>query len=98
MGRRPVEIELSAEEEAELQRWRRRRNTSNALHVRAGIVLDCAREFGGEEIAERHNTSQQTVTKWRRRFAKLSLTALMAPPMSALMAPLEGPIFTLQTG
>lgn len=68
MGRRPVEIELSAEEEARLKRWRRRRTTSHALHLRAGILLDCARDLSGEEIAERHDTSEQTVTKWRRRF------------------------------
>ena len=82
MGRRAVEIELSAEEEAELKRWRRRRNTSNALHFRAGIVLDCARQLSGEEIAERHNTSQQTVTKWRRRFAKDRLAGLSDAPRS----------------
>lgn len=82
MGRRAVEIELSADEEAELKCWRRRRNTSNALHFRAGIVLDCARQLSGEEIAERHNTSQQTVTKWRRRFAKHRLAGLSDAPRS----------------
>ena len=52
----PVSSLAPADEEAELKRWRRRRNTSNALHFRAGIVLDCAHQLSGEEIAERHNT------------------------------------------
>ncbi len=82
MGRSPAAIELSEDEEAELKRWRRRRNTTTALHFRAGIVLDCARGYSGEEIAERHQTSQQTVTKWRRRFAHDRLEGLSDAPRS----------------
>jgi transposase len=82
MGRSPAAIELSEDEEAELKRWRRRRNTTTALHFRAGIVLDCARGYSGEEIAERHRTSQQTVTKWRRRFANDRLEGLSDAPRS----------------
>lgn len=82
MGRRPAAIELSEEEEAELKRWRRRRNTTTALHFRAGIVLDCARGYSGEEISERNQTSQQTVTKWRRRFANDRLEGLSDAPRS----------------
>jgi transposase len=82
MGRTPAAIELSEVEEAELKRWRRRRNTTTGLHFRAGIVLDCARGYSGEEIAERHNTSQQTVTKWRRRFASDRLDGLSDAPRS----------------
>ena len=73
MGRLPVAIELSEAEEAELKGWRRRRTISSGLHFRAGIVLDCARGYSGEVIAERRHTSQQTVTKWRRRFAESRL-------------------------
>lgn len=82
MGRSPAAIELSEDEKAELERWRRRRNTTTALHFRAGIVLDCARGYSGEEIAERHQTSQQTVTKWRRRFANDRLGGLSDAPRS----------------
>jgi transposase len=82
MGRLPVAIELSEEEEAALKGWRRRRNTTTGLHFRAGIVLDCARGYSGEEIAERHRTSQQTVTKWRRRFAEARLAGLSDAPRS----------------
>ena len=80
MGRRAAEIVLSEEERAELQRWRRRRSVRSELYVRAGIVLDCATGFSGAEIAERHQTSQQTVTKWRRRFASRRLAGLSDAP------------------
>jgi len=82
MGRRAALVELSAAEEAELKRWRRRRNVASGLHLRAGIVLDCAQGYSGEEIAERHQTSQQTVTKWRRRFAREGLAGLSDAPRS----------------
>lgn len=80
MGRVATPIVLSAEERAELEGWRRRRNTRAGLHLRAGIVLDCARGLPGEEIAERHRTSQQTVTKWRKRFAEQGLAGLSDTP------------------
>jgi hypothetical protein len=42
MARLPVEIVLGKEEETELERWRRRHKTTAGLHLRAGIILDCA--------------------------------------------------------
>lgn len=81
MGRGAAEIVLS-QEEVELKRWRRRRNTLTGLHTRAGIVLDCARGFPGDQIAERHQTSQQSVSKWRRRFAGDRLAGLFDTPRS----------------
>ena len=80
MGRRATEIVLSEAERAELQRWRRRRSGRSGLYVRAGIVLDCAAGLSGAEIAERHRTSPQTVTKWRRRFASGRLAGLSDAP------------------
>ncbi len=80
MGRRATKIVLSDEERAELQRWRRRRTGSSGLYVRAGIVLDCAAGHSGAEVAERNRTSQQTVTKWRRRFAGKRLAGLSDAP------------------
>ena len=82
MGRLPTAIVLSKEEEAELKCWRRRRNLAAGLHLRAGIVLDCAQGYSGEVIAERHRTSQQTVSKWRRRFASDRLAGLSDAPRS----------------
>ena len=80
MGRRATEIVLSDEERAELERWRRQRTLGSGLHMRAGIVLDCAAGLPGAEIAERHGTSRQTVTKWRRRFAGERLAGLSDAP------------------
>lgn len=82
MARTAPRIELSEMERSELESWRRRRNTSVGLHLRAGIILDCADGYSGEEIADRHNTSQQTVSKWRRRFAHQGLTGLSDAPRS----------------
>lgn len=82
MARLATDIVLEKDEEAELRRWRRRRNTATGLHVRAGIILDCARGYTGEEIAERHNISQQTVSKWRTRFARRRLAGLSDAPRS----------------
>ncbi len=82
MGRAAAEIILSEEERAELQRWRRCRTGRSGSYVRAGIVLDCAAGLSGEAIAERHQTSQQTVTKWRRRFADGRLAGLSDAPRS----------------
>ena len=76
MGRPGAAIILSDEEREELQRWRRRRSGSSGLYVRAGIVLDCAAGLSGAEIAERHRTSQQTVSKWRGRFSRERLAGL----------------------
>lgn len=80
MGRRAIQIELTEDEEQELNRLRRRRNTSSGLHLRAGIVLDCAQGFSGQEIAERHDVSQQTVSKWRNRFVEQRLVGLTDAP------------------
>lgn len=80
MGRNAAYIELSDDDRSQLESWRRRRNTTAGLHLRAGIVLDCVAGYSGEEIAERHRTSQQTVSKWRRRFAKDGLAGLSDAP------------------
>lgn len=82
MGRPAADIVLSDEERAELEGWRRRSTSRAGLHFRAGIVLDCASGYSGEEIAERHQTSQQTVTKWRRRFVEGRMAGLSDAPRS----------------
>jgi transposase len=80
MGRPAREIVLDGSEQATLEAWRRRRKTPNALHVRAGIVLDCARGLPGAEIARRNGVCQQTVTKWRHRFLEQRLDGLSDAP------------------
>lgn len=82
MGRTAPEIVLEEQEKEQLVRWRRRRKTANDLHVRAGIVLDCAQGLRGAEIAQRHGVTQQTVTKWRHRFLAERLAGLGDAPRS----------------
>lgn len=43
-------------------------------------MLGCAAGFSGAVVAERHRTSQQTVTKWRHRFAPECLARLFDAP------------------
>ena len=43
---------------------------------------DRAAGYSGEEIGERYRTSQQTVSKWRRRFAQHRLASLSDAPRS----------------
>ena len=59
---------LNEEDRTELLRWRRRRSGCSGLYVRAGTVLDCVAGSSDAQIAERHQTSQQTATKWPCRF------------------------------
>lgn len=80
MPRLATEIVLNEEERRVLQSWRRRRNTKAGLYLRAGIILDCAEGVSGWEIAKRHHTSQQTVSKWRSRFAQNRLDGLSDAP------------------
>lgn len=82
MARVAAEVCLSKEEMLELKSWRRRSKTRASLFFRAGIVLDCAAGYSGEEIAERHQTTQVTVSKWRNRFAKHRLDGLSDAPRS----------------
>jgi hypothetical protein len=52
-GRPTTEITLSAEERATLQRWAQRHSSSQALALRAKIVLACAEGKLHGEIAAR---------------------------------------------
>jgi len=80
MGRASVHIELSEEERTQLELWRRARKTGQGLSMRAGIVLDCAAGVGGQDSARRQRTSEQTVSKWRRRFLAERLSGLTDAP------------------
>ena len=80
-GRPTVEIILSGEERATLQRWARRHSSSQALSLRCRIVLGCADpDRGRQEIAAEVGCSPATVTKWRQRFAKDRLDGLVDAP------------------
>jgi transposase len=73
---------LSENEQLTLQRWARGSQTSQALALRARLILACAEGIGNSSVAERLQVAQQTVSKWRRRFVQLRLDGLMDQPRS----------------
>jgi transposase len=80
-GRPTVEIILSAEERATLERWARRHSSSQMLALRSKIVLAIA--AGGAtqaEIAAEMGCNAGTVSKWRNRFAADRLDGLVDAP------------------
>lgn len=58
----------------------RRRKTSQALSLRAAIVLACGAGKNNGEVAEHLRVTRQTVGKWRARFARNRLDGLMDEP------------------
>lgn len=82
MGRgRPLpELELSKEESNRLVEWTRRHKTSQALALRARIVLACAHGMRNNDAAQRLHVTKQTVGKWRRRFVERRLDGLVDEP------------------
>ncbi len=79
-GRPTVEIVLSPEERATLERWGRRHNSSQALALRCRIVLGCADGLTHAEIASQLGCNPVTVGKWRHRFAADRLDGLTDAP------------------
>lgn len=62
------ELALSAEQKQELERWLRRPKTSQALALRARIILASAAGSSDVAVAAELGTTRETVGKWRRRF------------------------------
>ena len=73
-------LELTDSEREQLQRWSRRRTSSQALALRSRIVLGCASGLSNKDVAARESVSQPTVGKWRARFVELRLDGLSDDP------------------
>lgn len=73
-------VVLSDEERSVLTGWVRRRKTSQALALRARIVLLCAGGATIARVAEQAGTSRNTVSKWRSRFLSDRLEGLSDEP------------------
>ena len=73
-------LELTGPERDQLQRWARRRTSSQALALRSRIVLGCAAGLSNKDVAAREGVSQPTVGKWRARFVELRLDGLGDDP------------------
>lgn len=80
LGRSLPELKLTAEENDRLVEWTRRHKTSQALAMRARIVLSCAQGTPNKEVASRLRVSKQMVGKWRQRFVDKRLDGLLDEP------------------
>jgi transposase len=81
-GRPIAPLTLTAEERATLEGWARRRNTSQALALRARIVLRCAEGVANQAVAAELGVSRPMVGKWRQRFVTDRLPGLTDAPRS----------------
>jgi len=64
-----VPVQITDEERTTLVRWSRGRSTPARLILRARIVLAAAEGKRNSDIARELNTDNQTVGRWRSRFA-----------------------------
>ena len=79
-GRPKAELTLTDGERDQLERWARRRRSSQALALRCRIVLACAEGLSNKEAAARVGVCPSTVGKWRRRFLRARLDGLSDEP------------------
>ena len=79
-GRPARQIDLSAGQREDLERWARGRSVSHQLVVRAKLILLCAKGLGTNDVAAQVDLNPRTVTKWRTRFAGGGVTALVDLP------------------
>jgi transposase len=75
-GRRKAELVLTDAEWDQLTRWARRAKTSQALALRARIVLACAGGKGNKAVAAELRTTEHTVARWRGGFTRKRLDGL----------------------
>src|SRR6266700_1248480 len=79
-GRPVAELVLAGAEREQLSRWARRAKTSQALALRAKIVLACAEGRNNKEVAGQLRVTESTVARWRRRFTERRLDGLADEP------------------
>jgi transposase/transcriptional regulator with XRE-family HTH domain len=80
IGRPKAELILTGDEREQLQRWARRRKSSQALALRSRIVLACAGGADNKTVAAQLGCAAATVGKWRSRFVEHRLGGLTDEP------------------
>jgi transposase len=88
-GRQLAALVLSDGERAELRSLAARRNTGQALALRARIVLQCATGKQNKQVAADLRIDQTTVGKWRRRFVEHRMEGLQDEPRSGTPRTIE---------
>src|SRR5258708_3104844 len=79
-GRPTKPLEITAEERQKLELLARRPKSSQALAMRARIVLNCAGGLANDKVAQKLNVTRPTVGKWRERFRLHRLEGLLDEP------------------
>jgi transposase len=88
-GRRMAALVLSDDEREELTSLAARRNTAQALALRARIVLRCATGAENQQVAADLRIDKTTVGKWRRRFVEQRMEGLRDEPRSGAPRTIE---------
>jgi transposase len=79
-GRKPIEVRLQDGDRAMLEAWSRRPKTSQALALRARIILRAAAGLNSTAIAQELGLHLDTALKWRRRFVERGVDGLLDEP------------------
>jgi transposase len=79
-GRPKAGLVLTDAERDQLGRWARRAKTSQALALRAKIVLACAEGKDNKRVAAELRVTEHTVARWRGGFTRKRLDGLADEP------------------